>query len=96
VVGDLPHPGRGSDAQPAIAQFDAVEGQFVDVHDQVGSEDAVLHQVRQLGPARDERGFGPGGDQIGGFGRTCGARVLERPHRPAPFAASRTASTMFG
>jgi hypothetical protein len=72
VIGHLPHPGRGPDAQSAIAQLDAGEGEFAHVHDQVGGEHAVLHQVRQLGPAGDERGFvtGSGCHQTDGLGRT--------------------------
>jgi hypothetical protein len=84
-----------TDAQPAVGRgFDAVEIEFVEIDQVRRGLDLQLHQVEQVGAARDEPGSGVFGDGCGRVGRCVGALVGEGFHDFTP-ATSAIASWIF-
>ncbi len=72
--------------------LDGVERQPVDVDEQRGPRDPQLHQVHEIGPAREEPGAGLGGEPVDRLLGALRPDIGEGLHR----AASSIASTMFG
>ncbi|OEJ93759.1 hypothetical protein J116_004035 [Streptomyces thermolilacinus SPC6] len=93
VRGEVAVADGGADAQGPVGQFlDRVEGQAGDVDEGLGGLDAELHQVHEVGAAREVAGAGVRGVGGGRLLDGAGADVREGLHR----ITSSTAWTMFG
>ena len=83
-----------ADPQSAIVGiFDFGKTGAVDVDEFAGGFDLQLHQVEQVGAARNRHRIRTG-DQPGGIAQGAGTFVLEGPHALVSVAASRIAATM--
>jgi hypothetical protein len=98
VVGHRRIARERADAQGAVAFLDAVERQVRDVHERARCHHARFHQIDERRAARKESRVFTRGDALARRHGRFGNDVRKRLHARAAisFAASRTASTMFG
>src|SRR5215510_3337933 len=105
VIGEIAVGNQRADPQAAIGRrLDLAQRQMRDVDQPRWPRDVLLHQIDQIGAARDEFRGRVCRDPAYGVGDVAGARIFEIIHRPPspafsvalPDMTSSIAATMFG
>ena len=87
---------HGTDGDAAFGRGgDLGEAEVIDIDERGRCLDAILHQVDEVGAARQELGA-VGRARVDGVVGSGGALVVEGIHADTPRATDRTAATMFG